>query len=152
MRTAVEPVYDRLAHMQRRFRPANRPARGIFDAAPLADIILLLFFFFILQSPFVIQPGIRVDLPGAEFTDGATYGSMVVTLSQEGLVFFNDERATLDGLGEAFKQSSHDRPDASLLIEADGRVRHEVLMRIYNMAREAGIREVILASRIDDSR
>jgi len=148
VKSTYEPVHERLFHMRRRFRPANRRMRGVVDAGPLADIVLLFFFFFILVSPFVMQPGVRVELPGAEFTDGATYGSLVVTLSQEGLVFFNDERTTLEGLGPAFKQSVHDRSEASLLIEADGRVRHEVLIRIYNLAREAGIQDVVLASRI----
>jgi len=148
VRQTVEPVYESLLHMRRQFRPRNRRTHGFIDTTPLVDIVLLLFFFFISQSGFVLQPGIRVRLPASEFADGAPYSGLVVTISQEGLVFFNDERTTLEGLASAFERSAHERADATLLIQADGRVRHESLIRIYNMARSAGILDVVLANRL----
>lgn len=152
MRQTVEPVYESLFHLRRQLRPRNRRTRGFLDAAPLADVVLLLLFFFISQSGFVLQPGIHVRLPVSEFADGAPYSGLVVTISQEGLVFFNDERTTLEGLASAFERSAHERANATLLIEADGRVRHESLIRIYNMARSAGILDVVLAHRLPPAR
>jgi biopolymer transport protein ExbD len=134
--------------MRRRFRPRHRLAAGRLDAAPLVNIALLLFLFYMVGSPFVLQPGVIVNLPGSSFHAGAPYGAMVVTISQEGMVFFNDERTTVKGLAAAFQQAAHDAPDSTLVIEADGGVRHSLLVDIYNMAEAAGIRRVALATRV----
>jgi biopolymer transport protein ExbD len=148
MITDYRPLYERISKLQRRYRPENRIARGLIDAAPLVDIALLVFIFFLAQAPFVLQPGIVVNLPDAEFTGGARYGNMVVTISQEGMFFFNDERTTREGLTSAFAQALHDNPGSTLIIEADSRVPNRTLVEIYDMAVEAGIREAVLATRV----
>jgi biopolymer transport protein ExbD len=148
MKNGYRPLYERVSHLRRKYRPENRVARGMVDAAPLVDIALLVFLFFLVSSSFVIQPGVRMTLPTSVFSGGAAYGSMVVTISQEGMIFFNDERTTQEGLASAFSQAVHDNRDVSLLIEADGQVRHDTLVNIYNMALNAGIRRVVLGTRI----
>lgn len=148
MRTDPVDLPERLVHMRRLYRTHPRRIRGFVDAAPMVDVGLLVFLFFVVQSAFVVQPGIRVDLPASAFADAAPYTSPVVTISQEGLIFFNDERTTLAGLGPAFRQRVHEQRDVTLLIEADGRVEHATLVRIYALAREAGITDVVLATRL----
>ncbi len=148
MPTSEALNYRNIGFFRRHYRPRNRLASSPLDAAPLANVILLVFLFFIVNSSFVLQPGIVVNLPDTSFTSGVPFGSMVVTISQEGMVFFNDERTTLEGLAQAFSQAAHSKPDSALIIEADGRVRHERLVRIYNMAMQAGIRRVALATRV----
>ncbi|NCC51593.1 MAG: biopolymer transporter ExbD [Spartobacteria bacterium] len=148
MKTQYRPLYERISKLQRRYRPENRIARGMVDAAPLADIALLVFLFFLASSSFILQPGITVELPASEFTGGARYGGMVVTISQEGMIFFNDERTPREGLASAFSQAVHDNPDGVLVIEADSRVRNSTLVDIYNTATASGIKEAVLATRV----
>jgi biopolymer transport protein ExbD len=125
--------------------------RGLLAAAPLADVVLSLVLFFVINTSFVLQPGVRLTLPSAEFASGVPYGAIVVTISQEGLIFFNDQRMPLEGLEQAFRRSVYENPDAKLIIEADGRVQHRKLIDLYNMAMAAGIREVALATRLPPS-
>ncbi len=141
-------ITERISYLRRRYRPHERLFKGPIDVVPLVNVVLLFVFFFILQSPFVMQPGIVVNLPTASFASGVPYGAMVVTISQEGMMFFNDERMTMEELGAALAQAAFDQPDASLVIEADGRVPHSTLVQIYNMATAAGIKSVVLATRV----
>ena len=145
---SFHPDIERLASLPRRFRTRLRPARSPLAVVPLLNVVLLLWLFSIVNSSFVLQPGIRMDLPAAPFTAGARYGTLVVTLTQEGLVFFNDERVSLDALSAAFARSVSGKSPMPLLIEADGRVRYQTLVDIYNMATTAGFREVVLATRL----
>jgi len=151
MRQTDKTIMDRIGFLRRRYRPHQRLFKGPIDVVPLVNVILLFMLFFIVQSPFVMQPGITVNLPTSSFASGVPYGAMVVTVSQEGLVFFNDERTTLEGLGTVFAQAVFDHPDSSLVIEADGRVQHSTLVQIYNMATAAGIKTVVLATRISST-
>jgi len=138
--------YSHTVFFPRPFR-VRRPFMAFpFDALPLLDLALLLVFFFMIQGRFVMRPGIRVDLPAAPFTGGVGYEAMVVTLSQEGLVFFNDERTTLEGLASAFAQAAHQYPGVPLLIEADGRTPNSTIIEVLNMAMRAGIRNAALAT------
>jgi len=131
----------------RHFRSRLRPARGPVEAVSLVNVVLLLLLFFMLNSGYVLQPGLVLDLPEAVFTAGARYGALVVTLTQEGMVFFNDERTTLEGLESGFAQAVFEQPEATLMIEADARVNHGTLVQIYNMAAASGIHKVVMATR-----
>ncbi len=148
MKATTTPLYERLIHLRRRFRKENRIANGLIDSAPFVDIALLLFLFFVVSHMVVLHPGIVVDLPECAFVSGADYQSLVVYVTQEGHLYFGDERTTLDGLEFAFAQAAHDNPDARLLIEADRRVPYHVLVEIYNKAMSAGIRKVILGAKL----
>jgi len=64
------------------------------------------------------------------------------------MVFFNDERTTLKGLPSAFRAEVFRDPTTVLVIEADERVPYQTLITIYNMAREAGVQKVALATGI----
>jgi biopolymer transport protein ExbD len=135
------------ALFHRRFRPRCKLFRGRVAVVPLADIVLLLLLFLLTGFRFVLQPGFNVELPQAPFSEGAPYGPMVVVLTQEGIVLFNDERTTMEGLESAFGQAVHEHPDASIVVEADHRVQHGAIIRVLNMAAAAGVREVNLATR-----
>lgn len=142
------PIRDRLFHLRRRLKPRSAVRSALLDVPSLVNVALLLLMFFVAQSHFVLQPGIAVSLPAAPMTGGARYGSLVVTLTQEGLILFNDERTTFDGLADDLKRQARAQPDSALVIEADSRVRHGDLVRVYNLATAAGIRQVVLATRI----
>jgi biopolymer transport protein ExbD len=141
-------ITERISYLRRRYRPHQRLFKGPIDVVPLVNVVLLFMLFFILQSPFVMQPGISVTLPTASFASGVPYGSMVVLISQEGMMFFNDERTTMEGLGSALSQSIYDHPEAALVIEADGRVPQSTIVQVYNVAMAAGVKKVVLATRV----
>ncbi len=148
METDEQVLTQRLFYLRRRYMPQHRMLRGIIDAPSWVNVVLLVLMFFILQSGFVLQPGIVVDLPASPMIDGARYGSLVVTLGSEGMIFFDDERTTMDGLGTKIMLAAKENPDSALVIEADGRVAQSRLVEVYNLALKAGIRKVVLATRI----
>jgi biopolymer transport protein ExbD len=142
----TEPIIQarqRWHHFRREHKLFHNPISII----PLITVVLLVGLFIILDAGFVLQPGIMVQLPAANFVSGSHYGSMIVTLTQEGMVFFNDERMPIEGLAFAFKQAVHQNRNMTLIIEADARVSYGMIVHIMNMATSAGIRTVNLATR-----
>lgn len=140
-------IQDRLFYYRRRFHATHRTLRGLLAVAPWVNVVLLVLMFFLVNTSFVVQPGVTLNLPSAPLTAGARYGDLVVTIPQEGMYFFQDERMTLDGLAAALAREARELPDATLMVEADGRVSHQTLVRVYAMAHQAGLREVVLATR-----
>ena len=131
----------------RRYRPRQRLFHNPLGLMPLVNLALLIMLFMLLHASFVRQPSSAVQLPTAAFLTGTPYGLMVVTLTQEGLVFFNDERMALDDLATAFGKAARDRKATAITIEADIRVPYGVIMRVMNMATSAGLQQVNLATR-----
>jgi len=141
------PIYQATSSFRRQLRPRKSVFKGVLGVAPLVDVALLVLIFFMANSSFVLQPGIIVDLPEAEFVAGTAYGDMIVTVSQQGFVFFNDEKTSLEGLSSAFANAFDRSADQTLIIQADRGVSHDTVVRIYDMAQKAGIRKVALGTR-----
>ncbi len=123
--------------------------------APMAfvdlGIIIILFFVTVQFSELVVRPGIKLRLPSADFRGGTHFSKLntaLITLSREGMVFFNDELTTLEGLGTAIVRAAHNNPETKLLIQADLDIDYGTIVKIYNMGIEAGIRDVTMATSI----
>lgn len=131
----------------RRFRPKYRLTHGPVPVTALVNMALLIVLFMVWGSEIVLRPGMIVQLPVAAFVSGVPYGYMVVTVTQEGQVFCNDDLTPLDRLGPALIRAVQKNKDLSMTIEADARVSYEIIVRVMNLAAAAGIRQVNLATR-----
>ena len=132
----------------RRFKPIRKPA-GVFTLSiALSDAALLVLAFFLAVSPFVMQPGINIELPESTFTGGARFSSMVLSITRGGWFYFNDERLRSSDLPAALERAVAFTPDAILIIEADERVEHGIVIKAWNAALAAGVSEVSIATRI----
>lgn len=138
----------RRSQQLRRFKPTRKPA-GVFTiAVAFCDSSLMVLAFFLAVSPFVMQPGINVSLPESQFTGGARFDSMVLSITRGGRYYFNDERLDLKRLPRALESAAAVNRGAPLIIEADERVSHGTVIKAWNAALEAGISEVSIATRI----
>lgn len=137
-----------LALIKRRYPVHQRVACNPFDGVPFIDVVLLILLFLIINSGYVVQPGVHLKLPQANQTQGVPYNSLLLTISRENTIFFDDELTNLEELPEAFNRMIFEKSDHYLIIEADEGVDHQVLISLYDMAFEAGIRDVILATDI----
>ena len=146
MRIPDQPIQMQFRSVRRRFRGRHRRAVGPVDVAALLNVVLLLGMFVFAGQRFVLQPGVRVRLPEAPFADGAAHGTRVLTVTQEGMMFYNDERTDLGRLEGALGGGAEgwEKP---LLIEADEGTSYGTLVEIYARAIRAGVREVVLATR-----
>jgi biopolymer transport protein ExbD len=138
---------EAVLHLHRLFRPRRRTGRGFLTGTVFLDAALLITAFVLATSPLVHKPGIAIDLPVAAQTDGIRFNGMVLTLPQDGRMFFNDEPVTLDRLETELADALKERPGAALILEADPALTQSTLVSIYDAAASAGIRQVFIATR-----
>jgi biopolymer transport protein ExbD len=143
------PTYERLVDFHRRFKSKRHFARGYSFGAVSLNVALLILGFYILNSHLVLQPGVRIELPDAPFSDGIPFmQSTIVTITRDGTLYCNDERTAIDQLAAQLTEALLDNPEATLLIQADKRVQYGQLVAIYNQAQAAGIERIIMATHI----
>ncbi|PIQ88672.1 MAG: hypothetical protein COV72_07020 [Candidatus Omnitrophica bacterium CG11_big_fil_rev_8_21_14_0_20_42_13] len=112
------------------------------DIAPLIDIVFQLLIFFMLTSNFVMQPGIRVNLPKAVTSDVIAEESLIISVSAENVIYIEDKIATLSELKLQLKDSKN-RP---VLIKSDRRSSLGRVVEIWDICRDLGISNVNIAT------
>jgi biopolymer transport protein ExbD len=125
-----------------------QPLHGVMDLVPLVTVVLLLLLFFLLSSSFVLQPGIQIDPPKSEFSEGTPSSRLIVAvtmspqlfdptgapLPRQPVMYFNDQIVTLDTLGQQLDQLPVGRTMRSLVLKADKNVPLDVVTNIMNTA------------------
>ena len=96
----------------------------------------------------MLQPGIKVDPPRSEFSEGTPSSRLIVAVAMSPaqvdangnpmaphpVLFFNDQIVTLDGLRTQLDQLSVGRSTPALLVNADRNVPLDVVTEIMNDA------------------
>jgi biopolymer transport protein ExbD len=130
-----------------KFRRNARPLRSQLDAAPFAAVFFLLVIFMMLSS-LIYTPGARLalQLPQADGLSGAAGRPVWVAIDADGRLYYQnqwiEEKALRGQLQEAARKSTE---ALTLVIYADKAVSNDRIMKLGVLARDAGIREAVLA-------
>ncbi len=147
--------------LRTRFRPRGRISNTFLQVVPWINFVVVLALFFAISRRLTLQPGVVFDLPRAPFHEGIQQGLSVVMLRpQRGtvestLVFFDDVRYQLEvpEQGEQLRtdlaQAAQRPAGRQLLLLADRRVPHGDVMALVDLARDAGIQRVNVATKPD---
>ena len=125
-------------------RLPSRPFEPVpVDIAPLIDVVFQLLLFFMLTSSFVLYPGIRVNLPKAETAKNLSISTVVITLTKEHVIYWDEQVVTLKELRRKLNQLGGGKP---VLIRADRHAYVEKLIELWDLCRDAGYHEVHIAT------
>lgn len=114
------------------------------DIAPLVNVVFLLLVFVMLGSRFVTQSAVSVNLPSAVTSEAVSRENIEVLVSSENVASLNGRVVSDEELKAAFKQISRGR--AAILIKADRSSSLGRAVKIWDMARSAGIMRVNIAT------
>ncbi len=114
------------------------------DIAPLIDMIFILIIFFMLTSSFIIQPGIKINLPKAETSEVVKCENIELIVSRENVIYLNGKVITAKELRVLLAQVS--KRKQAILIRADRGASLGRVVEIWDMCREAGVREINIAT------
>jgi biopolymer transport protein ExbD len=114
------------------------------DIAPLIDMVFQLLIFFMLTSSFVVQPGIKVNLPKAVTSEAVKFENVELVVSGENVTYLNGKVVTLAELKKLLNQVSKNKQ--SILIKADRRASLGRVVEIWDMCRDLGIAQINIAT------
>jgi biopolymer transport protein ExbD len=118
-----------------------------FNTISLTDIIFLLLIFFLLSSTFVLQPGIKVQLPvTAEQPDISSEKSIVISITRDGAVYLNDDMVNRIELGALLRRLVMDVGNPIVVLRADKSILIEDLVEIMDIAKSAGADRFVIAT------
>ena len=129
-----------------KFRLHRRPV-ALPNLLPLIDVVLLLLIFFMISSKFVVQPGIRVNLPKSTIAERREREDVTLILTREKALYLNDRRVTVPELWGRLVDMYRRQPDFMLVIKADRQVPHGRVVEVLDIAKQAGVRRLAIATR-----
>jgi biopolymer transport protein ExbD len=134
-----------------RFPRNAKVLRSPLDAAPFAGVFVLLLMFLLLQSNFVYTTGVKIELPAAGALPGTRNPTVIVAVDRRGGLYFanqlvreDDLQRELAAVAQRFRTA---RQDVTLVVQADKTVPLESVVRLAELARAAGIKEILQATR-----
>lgn len=120
--------------------------RNPFDMTAYAAVFFLMVIFLVLGAQ-RYTPGVRIELPLADDVPGTDKPTVTVAVDESGRFYFQNQIIEEAALRVQFTNAVAGSPEAlTLVIQADKAVRQENLVRLALLARDAGIREALLAT------
>lgn len=129
-----------------KFRRNARMLGGILDAAPFACVFFLLVSF-VLLGPLIYTPGLRLQLPVANDLPGTDKPTVTVAVDAANQLYFANQRLSEAELRTRLAAAVANSPEPlTLVFQADKSVTWDCLTRLSLLARDAGIRDALLAT------
>jgi biopolymer transport protein ExbD len=120
--------------------------RNPFDMTAYAAVFFLMVIFLVLGAQ-RYTPGVKIELPVAEDLPGTDRPTVKVAVDENGRYYYQSQIIEEAALKVQFTNAVATATEPlTLVIEADRAVRQENLIRLALLARDAGIREALLAT------
>jgi biopolymer transport protein ExbD len=131
-----------------RFPRNTRIFRGQLDAAPFMGVFFLLVLFLLLNKSVVFTPGVHIRLPETADLPGTAQPTVTVAVDAGGQLYFENQWCDESRLKARLQAAvARAREPLTLVVQADKEVKYEALVRLGLLAREAGVKEALLATR-----
>ena len=126
----------------------KRKSRKILiNITSLIDVLFLLLIFFMVSSTFIEKPGMELELPESETSTLKEIKDLVLQIQADETMFLNGQRIEWQNLKGSIEQEYKQNPDASLILKADKEVKHGSVVRVMDIAKQVGIKKLIIATR-----
>lgn len=129
-----------------RFKRHLQITSGKIEFAPLIDIVFLLMIYFMLTSSFIMQPGIKIELPTALTTESIEKKELIVSIATDGSIFYREKSVTLKMLKTILEAESRSNPNVILIIKGDYNVVHGKVVEVMDLAKIAGVSHLAIAT------
>jgi biopolymer transport protein ExbD len=126
---------------------STKPKKKItLNLTSLIDVLFILIIFFVVSSTFLEQPGIKLNLPEAATSETHAVQKVVLYIDKEEHIFLNDDPISQEQVAEKVEQMIAAQTDKSLVLKADDKVSHGLVIRIMDALRKKGIYKIVIST------
>jgi biopolymer transport protein ExbD len=133
--------------------PRRQIKKARIEIIPMIDTIFFLLVFFMISTLSMARySGLPVNLPKAATGQQPPSESAAVTISSDGNITIDKQAITRDQIRAALQQRLEKNPELLVLINADERVEHGIVVDIMDAARQAGVTKMAIAVKPKEGR
>jgi len=128
------------------YHPNNKSLN--FDLTPLIDVVFQLLIFFMLTTTFInVESGVKVDLPSGDFAAVNEKRNIVVTITENNVLYLNNSLVDPNQLSEKVKNELDNNPNSLVVLEADQNITHGKVVRVMDLIKKGGAERIAIATK-----
>ena len=116
------------------------------NMTPMLDVVFILLIFFIVTASFVKEAGIEVNRPDAATAVKKERANILVAISDKGEIWINKRRVDVRAVQANIERLKAENPQGTVVIQADKKATTDVLIKVMDSARAAGVFDVSIAA------
>jgi len=116
------------------------------DLAPMLDFTINLLIFFIITTSFIKEAGITVFKPEAITAENRDSGNLLIAVRENGEIYMDRHPVEVRELRALIERLHIERPDDTVVIQADKASRAGVVAKVMDEVRLGGIKEIAIAA------
>lgn len=117
-----------------------------FNLTPLVDVVFQLLIFIILSSSFVMQSGIKVNLPSTVTSEAQLEKEIVISITEEGVIYLMDNSISIIDLPKKLRDVVIASKDKILIIKADENTYHGLVVKVMDIGKMVGVEKLAIAT------
>jgi biopolymer transport protein ExbD len=132
--------------MKQHFQNLIDEEEAAIDMTPMLDVVFIMLIFFIVTASFVKEAGIDVNRPDAATAVKKDRANILVAISDKGEVWINKRQVDIRAVQANIERLYAENPQGSVVIQADKKATTEVLIKVMDASRAAGVFDVSIAA------
>ena len=116
------------------------------DMTPMLDVVFILLIFFIVTASFVKEAGIDVNRPEAATAVKKERANILVAISDKGDIWINKRKVDIRSVQANIERLKAENPQGTVVIQADKKATTDILIKVMDSARAAGVFDVSIAA------
>ncbi len=119
---------------------------SLIDLAPMTDMVFQVLLFFIISSSFVVEPGIKVNLPKSQISEIQLQQKLIITIDKSQQIFVDNKLVSLQDLEQRIKLLLPYYRDKIVVIRADKDVPCGLVVKVMDISKLAGAEKLAIAT------
>jgi biopolymer transport protein ExbD len=141
---------DRYAERKRKEKMMQKPIKrsklmAEINITPFTDVVLVLLVIFMITTPLLLQPGIKLRLPNVKTAETETGKSINIMIDASGDIFLNEKKTELAEIKSTVSTRLISDPDMPVIVKADKEVKYDAVIQVIDAAKQAGAKRFALA-------
>ena len=114
------------------------------NITPFTDVVLVLLIIFMITTPLMLQPGIKLKLPNVKAAETETGKTINIMIDAAGAIFLNEQKIELAEVKSTVSTRLISNPDMPVIVKADKEVKYDAVIQVIDAAKQAGAKRFAL--------
>jgi biopolymer transport protein ExbD len=120
------------------------------NVTPLVDVMLVLLIIFIVTAP-LLTHHVKLNLPKAEAQVSKVEDPIVISMTREGQVYWNEAFIAASELQIRFQELVMGGADPTVELRADGKVQYQQVVHLMALIQKAGVTKLSIVTEPGDT-
>lgn len=116
------------------------------NITPFVDIILVVLIIFMVTTPIIMNPSIKIQLPKAVSGEETTKTELNISIAKSGKILVNGTVVNDNSLEDKTKSLLKKNPNIQAIIAADKDVNHGTVIRVIDIVKSSGVSKFAIST------